>query len=168
MTDAGITFRAYKSEQDLLDSIHLIEADLSEPYTIYTYRYFLHTWPRLSFLALAPPDAAGVAQSIGVIISKCDFSKRGRKRGYIAMLAVDPAYRKRGVATELVRRACAAIARQAGTEVVLETEVENETSLAFYASLGFIRDKRLAKYYLSGEDAFRLKLLLKNAPDIIE
>ena len=28
-----------------------------------------------------------------------------------------------------------------------------------YQSLGFIRDKRLSRYYLSGTDAYRLKLL---------
>jgi peptide alpha-N-acetyltransferase len=45
-----IRFRKYQTEQDLHDSIHLIEADLSEPYSIYTYRYFLHAWPHLSYL----------------------------------------------------------------------------------------------------------------------
>ena len=29
----------------------LIDLELSEPYSIFTYRYFLHNWPRLCFLA---------------------------------------------------------------------------------------------------------------------
>lgn len=28
----------------------LIDAELSEPYSIFTYRYFINNWPRLCFL----------------------------------------------------------------------------------------------------------------------
>lgn len=45
-------------------------------------------------------------------------------------------------------------------EVALEAEVTNSGALRLYQKLGFIRDKRLHKYYLSGSDAYRLKLLL--------
>ena len=43
-------------------------------------------------------------------------------------------------------------------EVVLETEVTNKGSLALYERLGFIKDKRLCRYYLNGVDAFRYNL----------
>ena len=49
-------------------------------------------------------------------------------------------------------------------EVALEAEVTNSGALRLYAKLGFIRDKRLARYYLSGSDAYRLKLLLPQPP----
>ena len=42
-------------------------------------------------------------------------------------------------------------------EVVLETEITNTAALRLYENLGFIRDKRLHRYYLNGQDAFRLK-----------
>ena len=32
---------------------------LSEPYTIYTYRYFLHQWPKLCFFAYDGDKAFG-------------------------------------------------------------------------------------------------------------
>lgn len=35
----------------------------------------------------------------------------------------------------------------------------NKGALALYGGLGFIRAKRLFRYYLNGVDAFRLKLL---------
>jgi len=43
---------------------------------------------------------------------------------------------------------------------VLEAEIDNLAALQLYENLGFIRDKRLHKYYLNGHDAFRLHLLL--------
>ena len=46
-------------------------------------------------------------------------------------------------------------------QIALETEVTNAAALRLYESLGFIRDKRLPKYYLNGNDAFRLKCWLR-------
>lgn len=45
-------------------------------------------------------------------------------------------------------------------EVVLEAEESNVAAIRLYEGLGFLRDKRLRRYYLNGSDAFRLKLLL--------
>ena len=49
-------------------------------------------------------------------------------------------------------------------QVVLEAEDTNTAALHLYEKLGFVRDKRLHKYYLAGSDAFRLKLWLREAP----
>lgn len=46
-------------------------------------------------------------------------------------------------------------------KIVLETECINTAALKFYESLGFIRTRRMLNYYMSGNDAFRLKLYLK-------
>ena len=85
----------YRNEEDLKDVMRLIEKELSEPYHIYTYRYFLHDWPDLSFLAWWEE------QAVGVIVCKLDRHMRGSRliRGYIAMLSVDPRYRGQGIGT---------------------------------------------------------------------
>lgn len=46
-------------------------------------------------------------------------------------------------------------------QIVLETEVSNTASLRLYERLGFLRSKRLHRYYLNGNTAFRLILYLK-------
>lgn len=43
-------------------------------------------------------------------------------------------------------------------QIVLETEYDNDAALSLYESLGFIREKRLYRFYLNGKDAFRLVL----------
>ena len=48
---------------------------------------------------------------------------------------------------------------------MLEAETTNQGALRLYSRAGFLRDKRLGKYYLSGADAYRLKLLLPTATD---
>lgn len=46
----GVQYVCYKNEQQMQDIMRLIQKDLSEPYSIYTYRYFIHNWPKLCFL----------------------------------------------------------------------------------------------------------------------
>lgn len=43
-------------------------------------------------------------------------------------------------------------------QIVLETEVSNKGALSLYQRLGFIRLKRLYRFYLNSSDAFRLIL----------
>nr|XP_046914158.1 N-alpha-acetyltransferase 30-like [Dermatophagoides farinae] len=152
---SSIEYICYKNETQMPDIMRLIQKDLSEPYSIYTYRYFIHNWPQLCFLAMDQNVC------IGAIVCKLDYKKRKILRGYIAMLAVDERYRKRKIGSNLVLKAINVMIELNADEVVLETEVTNRPALMLYENLGFIRDKRLFRYYLNGVDALRLKLWLK-------
>lgn len=90
---------SYESELQMPEIMRLIQKDLSEPYSIYTYRYFIHNWPKLCFLAMHE------GKCIGAIVCKLDMHRNVVKRGYIAMLAVDEKYRKRKIGSRLVRKA---------------------------------------------------------------
>lgn len=45
-----VEYVQYESELQMPLIMKLIQKDLSEPYSIYTYRYFIHNWPKLCFL----------------------------------------------------------------------------------------------------------------------
>ncbi|KAH9017696.1 acyl-CoA N-acyltransferase [Lactarius hengduanensis] len=151
-----ITYRAYSGEHELPHIISLVQSELSEPYVVYTYRYFLHQWPHLSFLAYAH----GVPHPVGVIVCKQSPHRDRYLRGYIAMLSVDKGYRKRGIASALVRHSISVMQASGAQEIALETEFDNAPALALYTSLGFVPEKRLHRFYLNGKDAFRLVLPL--------
>jgi len=119
----------------------LIDNELSEPYSIFTYRYFLRNWPFLCFMAFDPLND----HCFGCIISKMDVHKEQVLRGYIGMLTVEKPYRHLGVGTELVRRTIEEMASRGCREVVLEAEVTNKGALRLYENLGFMRDKRLVR-----------------------
>lgn len=93
-----IEYKEYESELQMPDIIRLIQKDLSEPYSIYTYRYFIHNWPKLCFLAMDN------GKCVGAVVCKLD-KHRNVNRGYIAMLAVDKDYRKLKIGTNLVQKA---------------------------------------------------------------
>ncbi|XP_055637229.1 N-alpha-acetyltransferase 30A-like [Toxorhynchites rutilus septentrionalis] len=147
-----IVYKVYESELQMPSIMTLIQKDLSEPYSIYTYRYFIHNWPKLCFLALHDE------RCVGAIVCKLDIHRQNIRRGYIAMLAVDKDYRKLKIGTTLVQKAIQAMLEDNADEVVLETEITNRPALRLYENLGFVRDKRLFHYYLNGVDALRLKL----------
>lgn len=46
----GIRYVQYTTELQLPGITNLIEKELSEPYSVFTYRYFLNNWPSLCFL----------------------------------------------------------------------------------------------------------------------
>lgn len=48
--ESDVHYVSYASELQMPDIMRLIQKDLSEPYSIYTYRYFIHNWPKLCFL----------------------------------------------------------------------------------------------------------------------
>lgn len=77
------------------------------------------------------------------------------------MLAVAAPCRGRGVATSLVKMAIDAMASRNADEIVLETEETNVSAMRLYERLGFLRSKKLHRYYLNGNSAYRLVLLLK-------
>ena len=149
MTEIEISYIQYKDETQMPLIMRLIQKDLSEPYSIYTYRYFIHNWPHLCYLAMAGPVC------VGAIVCKLDIHKKVSKRGYIAMLAVDSEFRKRRIGSTLVKKAIEAMVEDDADEVVLETEITNKSALKLYENLGLFRN------YLNGVDASRLKLWLR-------
>jgi len=83
------------------------------------------------------------------------------------MLAVATSHRNHGIATTLVKKAIDAMIERNADEVVLETEETNISAMKLYERLGFIRSKKLHRYYLNGNSAYRLVLHLKNTADMI-
>jgi len=81
------------------------------------------------------------------------------------MLSVSKNWRKRGIASTLVKNSVNAMKEHGVEEVVLETEFDNYAALSLYESLGFIREKRLYRFYLNGKDAFRLVLSITPLSD---
>lgn len=98
---------------------------------------------------------------VGVVVCKLEPHGRGQNRGYIAMLATRSEYRGRGIASELVKRSIEALIAEDADEIALETETDNLAAMRLYERLGFLRSKRLHRYYLNGNTAFRYLLYLK-------
>jgi peptide alpha-N-acetyltransferase len=115
-----IIYRDYIDERQLPEIQALVATDLSEPYSVFTYRYFLHNWPNLCILAY---DVLGENSTlVGLIISKAEIEMDTLK-GYIGMLVVDKRYRKLGIGSALVVSSIKRMVDVGCEEIFLETEV---------------------------------------------
>lgn len=164
----GIIYEQYslEKERDYLPQIReLITKDLSEPYSIYVYRYFLYQWAELCFMAL---DENNNRSLVGVVICKLEPHRGGPLRGYIAMLATKEEHRGKGIAITLVSKAIDLMIEKDADEIALETEETNTAAMKLYEKLGFLRSKKLHRYYLNGNSAYRLLLYLKEGVGSIQ
>ncbi|CDR37384.1 CYFA0S01e10198g1_1 [Cyberlindnera fabianii] len=151
-SDVAYSHLTFEDDEDFNAIKRLIGDDLSEPYSIYVYRFFLNQWPELCKIA----KVNGVL--IGVIVCKLEPHRNARLRGYIGMLAVKKEFRGRGIAKSLVKQAIQEMIDSGCDEIMLETEAVNIPAITLYENMGFMRSKRLYRYYLNQHDAYRLIL----------
>ena len=82
--------------------------------------------------------------------------------GYIANVAVDERFRRRGVATALMGRLAAFARRERLGFLTLEVREHNAPAIAFYRGLGFGEVGRRKKFYANpAEDAVLMTLFLE-------
>ena len=173
----GIKFVNYQDEAQLDAVMRLVSSDLSEPYSIFTYRYFLMRFPELCILAV--PEEGGepvgcvvckidtsdgdgvtdVPQQLGVAEEGTDSQEEPALSGYMGMLAVETDRRGSGIGTALATLAIRRMRDMGCSSVTLETEVTNDAAIRLYEDrLGFVREEHLVRYYLNWGDAYRLRL----------
>ena len=97
----------------------------------------------------------------------------GDARAHLVLLAVEKAWRNRGIGRELLEWQLLAAQTAGLADMSLEVRAGNRTAQLFYASTGFRKIRTLPRYYCGVEDAVRLRLaplrarkpmLEKNAP----
>ncbi len=199
-TSSDVQYFPYTNETELYEMQKMIDADLSEPYSVFTYRQFSSLFPDLTFYAkigdkfvgcviskleydskVSTPDSISLSSVTRFVYLVCRgaictfsfliaaplsifHSVQRRTRGYIGMLVVDKAYRGKRIGSTLVRLSMRAMQERGADMATLETECTNTTALALYEQLGFVRSKLLPRYYMNGNDAFRLKFWFRNPP----
>ncbi len=122
-----IEYVDYIGESMLPDIQTLVTKDLSEPYSVFTYRYFVHNWPNLCICVYSRNRKSGERKMIGTLVCKAD-AEYGYLAGYIAMLTVDSSYRHCGIGSSLVNKGIDRMVESGCVEIILETEVSFSTS----------------------------------------
>lgn len=140
-------YRRFRVEDKVETLQKMIEVELSEPYSIYLYRHFAIDYPELTIVA----EHEG--KIVGCILGKYEDKERGTgrrpedepvmeeltakitgRRGYIAMIAVLPTYRKKNIGKRLVQLFIEESRKNNCDYVQLETEICNIGALRLYES----------------------------------
>jgi ribosomal protein S18 acetylase RimI-like enzyme len=82
----------------------------------------------------------------------CVEFREWNRLGQLHGLAVDPALKRRGIASALVRRAEAYVREEGGRGVYVDTPTTNEVARRFYQALGYSRAYTMPEYYDEGLD----------------
>ena len=92
----------------------------------------------------------------------CVEYREWNRLGQLHGLAVDPAFKRRGIASELVRRAEKFVRAEGGRGLYVDTPVTNEIARSFYEALGYQQAYVMPEYYDEGLDGVTyLKLFPK-------
>jgi N-alpha-acetyltransferase 30 len=92
----------YRDERDLKLVKEMIDKELVEPYSAFTFRMFVTPWPQLCHFCHVD------GEPVGVVVCKIDDHKSGRRRGYLGMIVVDKEYRKLGIGAPRHQETCSA------------------------------------------------------------
>src|SRR5215210_6684855 len=77
----------------------------------------------------------------------CVEFREWNRLGQLHGLAVDPALKRRGIASALVSRAEASVREEGGRGVYVDTPTTNEVARRFYQALGYSRAYTMPEYY---------------------
>ncbi|QRV87934.1 GNAT family acetyltransferase [Ceratobasidium sp. AG-Ba] len=135
--------------------------NLPENYQIKYYMYHSMTWPQLSFVA---EDHKG--RIVGYIMAKMEEqTKEGEEaHGHVTSISVLRTYRRLGLAKKLMIQSQEAMATVYRAKYVsLHVRKSNRAAIGLYRdTLGFEVADVEHKYYADGEDAYAMKLSLKD------
>jgi ribosomal-protein-alanine N-acetyltransferase len=123
-------------------------------------RAFADPWSEASFR-----EALGAAWSLGLVAEMHDaivgylVAREAGGSGEILNLAVDPPFRRSGIARALLDAGLAALRRRGAEEIFLEVRESNFAAQALYLGAGFRPVGQRAGYYRNPlEDALVLRL----------
>lgn len=98
------------------------------------------------------------------IIGSASFRMQDDGSAYIGNVAVDPLYRRQGVARSAMKFLIGHLGHAARLELV--THPENRHALRLYASLDFRTEAEIANYFGDGEPRVKCVRLQENSPGV--
>jgi len=156
--------RGFRSD-DLSRVMGINEECLPENYSTFFYRDLYRRFPESFVVA----EADGEIQGYIMCRIERGLSKfkglRPARLCHVVSIAVREPYRRRGIATAVLREAMAN-GREFydASECYLEVRVSNEPAIVLYENLGFSKVKRNYGYYMDGEDAWSMAKPLEESP----
>jgi len=85
-------------------------------------------------------------------------------RAELISIAVDPKYRRQGIAEALMKRTLSRLRQAGAAKLNLMVRARNRGAIALYQEFGFRRTGKVARYYENGEDGVRMSLAVEDFP----
>ncbi|CDS03839.1 Putative N-alpha-acetyltransferase 11, NatAFT catalytic subunit [Lichtheimia ramosa] len=143
---------------DLLEMQNCNLLDLPENYQMKYYLYHALSWPQLSYVA---EDDNG--KIVGYVLAKMEEEPSDVPHGHITSISVMRTYRRLGLAEKLMKQATSQMVEVFDAHYVsLHVRKTNRAAIGLYRdTLHFEVHDIEKKYYADGEDAYAMRLTLK-------
>ncbi|KAI9314642.1 acyl-CoA N-acyltransferase [Dichotomocladium elegans] len=150
--------------EDLLEMQNCNLLDLPENYQMKYYLYHALTWPQLSYVA---EDDHG--KMVGYVLAKMEEEPSDVPHGHITSISVMRTYRRLGLAQKLMRQATSQMVEVFDAHYVsLHVRKTNRAAIGLYRdALKFEVHDIEKKYYADGEDAYAMRLTLKEKKAVL-
>jgi [ribosomal protein S18]-alanine N-acetyltransferase len=119
---------------------------------------FLEYWRTSPELFLIAKDCS---KSAGRGIAGYSITRTDWRGAELESIAVATLYRGRGAAQALLNATVARLRSQGAGALRLMVGMANEPALRFYQRFGFIRVRKVKRYYGPGRDAWRMRMKLE-------
>jgi len=144
------------TSDDLDGVIEVNERELPEDYPYFFYKSILDNYPDSFLVACASNNFEKI---IGYVMWRIERTPSTNtlkliNKGHLVSIAVSEVYRRKGVATELLKKSMPAIKQKGISEYVLEVRVSNYPAINLYKSLGYEIQTIKKAYYRDGENAY--------------
>jgi len=142
---ASPIFRPLK-EKDLME-IYYIDKLCFEPgisYELQTIFFFFYYLETISFVAELEGRIAGFIMA----------NIKKKSRAHIITLDILPDFRRRGLASRLLKLLEKELINKGVNSISLEVNVDNKTAINLYEKWGYTKIKRLRNYYMNRRDAY--------------
>ena len=138
----------------LLDKLFEIEEQCfdQEAFTKQQIAYFLTDYNTVALVAKADGDIAGF------VIAQVDIEDN-TLYGHIITLNVAPHFRRKGIATKLLKEIEAILKQKGIGESHLEVREDNNAAIKLYQNMGYQKMGRLEKYYGKAHGLYLKKTL---------
>lgn len=127
------------------------------------YKCFTDPYPisLLRRLHLMHPEGFLVAEVSGIVAGYLIGVIRWSNIGHVLAIAVDPAFRRQGIGTLLMKEIIDRFKKKEVKTVRLEVRKSNLGAQLFYKKLGFLERGEMPLYYEDGESAIAMELSLE-------
>ena len=148
----AFTIRRFEPD-DLKQVIEINRTCLPENYSS---NFFMSIFERF-------PKTFVVAEEGGAVVgyAMCRVEHRfgfrlfgGTKKGHLISIAVLPDFRRRGIASALMRDVFKGLVGYGCEDLFLEVRISNAGAVRLYKELGFRVERSIRHYYADGEDAY--------------
>jgi len=106
--------------------------------------------------AIRSSDTVGIVASVDRALTGFALMYFGDEHAHLNLLAVEPAYRRRGIGREMLKWLEESCSVAGILRISLEVRANNVKAIRFYESLGYESGERIARYYCGQEAALRM------------